>query len=121
MTRTAGTEGTDMHEEGVCVQCGWTVTREANRPWTGRLGGDCRIACDGVHRVRDAEPKKRKRARAASGSTISVMMMNGPHIVYRQDMPGADGANWHEWFTEPLTITEIRVGHHAYRIGGRDD
>lgn len=101
------------YEEGTCVTCGWTVNRDKpDEAWHGRLGGDCRIDYDGVHKV-IAPMTKARRARVAEGWLTTFTLMNGDKVVATQQVPG--GANYHERLPEPILVTEVLVSHYKYR------
>lgn len=107
------------YEEGHCVRCGWTVTRDdKNTHWTGRLGGDCRAHADGEHYVRTVVQRTRQ-ARVTERIMIRVLLLGKQGLVIaRQDIQGP-GLTWHE--TLPPGVEEVVVTSETYRYAAALD
>jgi len=105
------------YQEGICIQCGWVITREGGGPWTGSLGGDCPRAGCGEHDVipNTWESKTRKvRVTEAVAFSIALLDSNGNYI-HQVAVPGTNGANWTEFFTMPVSVSQISVSATTYR------
>jgi hypothetical protein len=111
------------YQEGICIRCGWVITREDGGPWTGSLGGDCPRASCGEHDViPNTWKSKTRKVRVAESITISIAMMDSQgNFLYRSDMPGTDGANWQEFFTVPVNVSQIAVSARVYRYNAAVD